>query len=163
MELEITGLKELEKTLNRLPEATQRLVVEPSVREGAEVIKDLAVEKVSRKTGQTARDIAVKMISNLDARRAAGETREVDAQIYVKKRSAAKARWIEFGTAPHVINARGTALSANGEILGKSVSHPGQPARPFMRPAYDEGARKAIEKTVEGCRRRLADLKVPTS
>ena len=51
------------------------------------------------------------------------------------------ARWREFGTKPHVIpkarkRGRKVLLLPNGGFR-RSVMHPGQKARPFIRPGYD--------------------------
>ena len=54
--------------------------------------------------------------------------------------SAKYAPYVEFGTAPHVIKAKGKALAfkVNGRIIyRKQVHHPGTKAQPFVRPAYD--------------------------
>jgi hypothetical protein len=48
---------------------------------------------------------------------------------------AAYAPFVEFGTAPHVIEAKNARVLANaktGEIFGTRVNHPGTKANPFM-------------------------------
>lgn len=54
------------------------------------------------------------------------------------------ARWLESGTRPHRIEAKGKALafSMNGEMMfRKVVDHPGTAARPFMQQARDQAER----------------------
>lgn len=45
--------------------------------------------------------------------------------------------WLEYGTDPHTITARGNTLSIGGRPVGKSVLHPGARPFPFLRPALD--------------------------
>lgn len=47
----------------------------------------------------------------------------------------------EFGTKPHRIESKGPWPLRNprtGQVFGRVVNHPGQPARPYMRPAIDD-------------------------
>lgn len=46
-------------------------------------------------------------------------------------------RHVEYGTRPHVIRSHGSwpLRSADGEVFGPVVHHPGTAASPFMRPA----------------------------
>lgn len=54
-----------------------------------------------------------------------------------------KGRWVEFGTAPHKIEAEpGKALGPGG-IFGSEVDHPGATAHPFFFPGY-----RAVRKLV---------------
>lgn len=51
-------------------------------------------------------------------------------------------RFIEYGTKPHQINARGSAMRfvVNGQaIFARRVHHPGTRPRPFMQEARDHG------------------------
>ena len=55
------------------------------------------------------------------------------------------ANFIERGTAPHVIEAKpGSTLYVPGRGFVTRVLHPGQPARPFMRPAADTRSGRVI-------------------
>ena len=48
---------------------------------------------------------------------------------------AAYAPYVEFGTAPHVIEAKNARVLANvqtGQVFGRRVNHPGTKANPFM-------------------------------
>lgn len=56
-------------------------------------------------------------------------------------------RFAETGTTAHEINSTG-ALAFEGQtgpVITKSVSHPGMPARPFLRPALTASKDQAIE------------------
>lgn len=153
--LEVKGLAELERTLARLPESISRIIAEGGVRAGLTVIQEAAQENAPQRTGRLRKDIKVKVGSNIDAKRAYKEPLAVDGSVYVSKRSASVARWNEFGTAPHAINAHGTTLDINGEPVGKTVQHPGQPARPFMRPAFDNNKNEALKAMADNMRENL--------
>jgi HK97 gp10 family phage protein len=73
-------------------------------------------------------------------------------------------RFLEFGTEPHAIEARrarskrrkrGAKVLADpdtGVVYGTRYMHPGQPARPFIRPVLDEnriGMTKALAKSYQ--------------
>lgn len=51
------------------------------------------------------------------------------------------ANYVEFGTKPHVIeakNKKALAFTMNGQkVVVKKVNHPGTRAQPFVRPAFD--------------------------
>lgn len=47
------------------------------------------------------------------------------------------AHLLEYGTAPHLIKAVNKKALKLAEGFAASVSHPGTPASPFMRPAWD--------------------------
>lgn len=53
------------------------------------------------------------------------------------KATAPHSHLIEFGTKTHVISIkRKKILIINGGFAGKSITHPGAKAKPFMQPAY---------------------------
>jgi hypothetical protein len=46
---------------------------------------------------------------------------------------------VEFGSAPHIIQAKDAKVLSDGkQIFGKEVHHPGTPAQPFLFPAYED-------------------------
>lgn len=69
-----------------------------------------------------------------------------------RERPVKYAHLVEFGTAPHVIEARKVEVLfarrfgkwSGGYRLGRKILHPGQPARPFIRPAYETGKETAL-------------------
>lgn len=106
------------------------------------------------------------------AREAAGNVRSVSARVadaitvtveetkgekarvavHIDKKAAFLARWIEYGTRAHEITPGAKrALLFGGRYVAK-VRHPGTPARPFLRPAFD-GKKDDAKETV---RKRLA-------
>lgn len=61
--------------------------------------------------------------------------------------------FFEYGATAHEIAGRGMlslAWEAAGQwIFRRRVHHPGMPARPFLRPAFDENQERAVEATRE--------------
>lgn len=47
---------------------------------------------------------------------------------------------VEYGTKPHTITAKNASVLTNGKgaFFGKTVNHPGTPARPMLRPALNK-------------------------
>jgi len=66
------------------------------------------------------------------------------------------ARFVELGTAAHVIKAPpGAKLNVHG-IFRSSVIHPGAKKKPFLRPAMDGQAQPAVQAMREYIRNRLS-------
>ena len=55
------------------------------------------------------------------------------------------APYVEFGTRPHKITAKGKGLTDGKNWFGKSVNHPGTKAQPFLLPALIKNRKKIIE------------------
>jgi len=73
---------------------------------------------------------------------------------------ARHASFVEGGTAPHDIEAKGKALhweGADGEHFAKRVHHPGSPAMPFMGPAALK-AERVMTVEVELAEQRAAEI-----
>ncbi len=130
--MEVTGLKELNKRLTKLPEKIERNIMGAAVRAGANEIKSAAVAHLGGKKT----DIVVKKS------RAPKGTTKYKIGINAKKWYL---KFKEFGTKPHVIKSKKGFLTNGSVVFGRVIDHPGQPARPFLRPAFDENTRRAID------------------
>lgn len=129
-QIEIDGLKDLQRRLTKLPERIERNIMSAAVRAGANEIKKAAVQRLGGKKT----DIVVKKS------RAPKGTTKYTIGINAKKFYL---YFREFGTKPHVIKSK--KLMTDGTfVYGRVVQHPGQSAKPFMRPAFDESAHNAI-------------------
>ena len=74
-----------------------------------------------------------------------------------KKGDPFYAHMVEFGTKRHLIAPKNRkALKIGGKFIRKPILHPGLPEKPFMRPAFDEGAQQAITAVADYIRARLA-------
>lgn len=115
MELRFEGGDKLRRALAELPEATERRIALNALKKGAEPMRIRADELAPRKTGELARH----MVTNT--------VRKQDAQ-------------------EHTV-AVGPAVSAFYGLFQELADEYGgvrNPARPFLRPAFDEMAPAAI-------------------
>jgi len=124
--ISITGLDEVVKELGK-----RRL----DVMAGVEAICMAGAEVVRNEIASRATDIEI--VAETMQRRPTAVTVGVGP---VRKQTN-RARWREFGTKPHVIpkarkRGRKVLLLPDGGFR-RSVNHPGQAKRPFIRPGYD--------------------------
>jgi HK97 gp10 family phage protein len=58
-------------------------------------------------------------------------------------------KFVEFGTAPHVIvprNAKALAFTVGGKLVfAKKVNHPGTKGKPFMQPAFEQNRQNVLD------------------
>ena len=54
------------------------------------------------------------------------------------------APYVEFGTRPHTITAKGAGLTDGTNWFGKTVNHPGTKAQPFLLPALTGNIKRII-------------------
>ena len=126
--ISITGLDEVVKQLER-----RRM----DVMAGVEAICMAGAVVVRNEIAGRASDIEV-VVETMQKTQ-----RRVTVGVGPTKKATCFARWREFGTKPHVIpkarkRGRKVSLLPDGGFR-RSVMHPGQSARPFIRPAYDDG------------------------
>jgi len=71
------------------------------------------------------------------------------------------ARFIEYGTKGHKVDASKKVLSSGSNTFGTSANIPAQPARPFLQPAWDNekhGIIARINKVIEGSIKKAQSL-----
>lgn len=137
---EIEGMRQLQSRLASVSKVTfgvnaMRMLGQAAVRE------QMLLTQPNKKTGTTQRSIHVSAVTATS----------------VSTQAAAAARWLEFGTKPHIIRPKvakvlawggprrltGTLREgASATHFAMVVHHPGSKPYPFMMP----GARKAVEK-----------------
>ena len=162
----LKGGPELMKFLSDLPPKLAKNVMRGALRAGARVVANEAKLRIHPITGLTARSIGVST---------GGRNGTITAKVRAKGPGAYRAPWLEYGTAPHWIAARGAqipvsggktvsvatlnraakataggdaerhALLINGQFVGQLIAHPGAGKHPFMRPALDAKADEAID------------------
>jgi hypothetical protein len=69
-----------------------------------------------------------------------GEGLYVDVGVDPSSPAAAYALPVELGARPHVIESHGDypLRDRKGNVFGRSVQHPGNPAQPYLQPAIDD-------------------------
>lgn len=160
MRFDLRGDKALIRALNALEDKVERRVLTSAVGKAARPILQSAKSKVPQKTRLLRNSLGIKRyrsklfpmaiavigprqrhVKNRKGETVAGfkVTKSVAARGVSDKADPAKyAHLVEFGTTPHVIP--GAFVGGKGPL---TVSHPGTPARPFLRPAFDQNVGRA--------------------
>lgn len=194
-EVRVKGLAELEKALNELPLKFEKNIVRGALRAGAKVVRDEARalapvapptkegrEKYGGRAGLLRDSIRVSSSKVVDGRVVVNVVAggSVKGTKNFGGGAAFYARWVEFGTKPHMITVaqplgrmtrrgwkpfsirthnrmlhRGS-LVIGQNFVGPVVMHPGAVPNPFMRPALDNKGGAAIQAIADYIRKRLA-------
>lgn len=143
-EIQVKGLAELQKFLDTLAPRIEANIMRGALRAGAKVIQAEAKNNVPVKSGELKKSI------NFGTKLRKGR---VTASIRTK---LFYARFVEFGTAAHIIGGKNGGWLSFGGTFTRAVDHPGAKAHPFMRPALDSQAQNAVIATAEYIKKRLA-------
>ena len=149
--VEVKGLKELETNLRQLQERIATKGLRESLRKSGRAFVD-AMKPLIHSTGgaeqsKDEKDNRRHLADSLIVRTKVDKYGDATAKVGPTRKLAHIANWLEFGTAPHIIKAKhGKALLIAGGHPVFEVQHPGTPARPFMRPAFDCYWEQALEK-----------------
>lgn len=183
--IHVRGLQDLQKFLSMLPSQIEANVLRGALFAGAKVIRDEAkrLAPVAPPTAKNRRLYKGYAGALRDSIRAGAMLDKKAGEVYAYVRAGSHgksrkgkgadayyARWVEYGTAAHVIKARPGGPSASalnrrarkgslrigGNFVGASVMHPGSQPRPFLRPALDRRARDAVVAAAVYMRKRLA-------
>lgn len=147
-QVEVSGLAEIRETLlRRLPQALQGKASQAALAKAARPIVTAAVSKApSRKPRGFVGPVqpSVEQRGNLRksiySYRNRASTRTYESRFIGVKSKAFYWRWIEFGRAS-ITSAKSMGTPLHG-FFGKVVK--AMPARPFMRPAFEENKTQAI-------------------
>lgn len=130
-EVTVSGLKELQEQLDKLPSNVERKLMRGALRAGMRVLLLRARQLIHSVTGELAKSLRI------ITRAKAGV---VTAVLKAGNKKAFYAHMVEFGTAAHLIAAsKGKAITIGGHIVA-DARHPGAKPEPFMRPALDSQA-----------------------
>lgn len=146
-DVKIEGLAELERDLQQFVDKLQRNVVRASLRAGAKVFLEEARRQVPvGKTGALRRSLKISV-----------RTRRGVPVAFVRAgdKDAWYAHLVEFGTSAHFIKPKRRKSLFFARLAREVVEHPGAKKRPFMRPAFDQGAPGAIKAMTAYMRRRI--------
>lgn len=147
-DIEVKGLADLQRAMDELPAKLQKNVMRGALRAGAKVLAAEARQLVPVASGEL-RD-TIRHSSKIENGVAIGYVR---AGASKKSKKGWYVRFVEFGTAAHIIKVR------KGRVLALGVSkveHPGAKKQPFMRPALDRAGLRAVAAVGEYIRKRLA-------
>lgn len=137
------GGKELQQFLSQLPAKLEQNVMRSALRAGAKVVLNEAKDNVPVQDGRLRDSL------KLSVRAKRGTvTAKVSTKLFY-------ARFVEFGTAVHLIKPRKAKALSIGSSLRETVEHPGAQAKPFLRPALDGKAGEALVAVGNQIRKRL--------
>ena len=137
----LEGFAEFDTMLKELGPKLARQAAGNALRAGARVIRDEAKLRVPVATGDLKRSIKVRTSTPRDTRQ-----RRVNVGVFGTE--GPLAHLVEFGSAPHTIEAKPGKVLADSKtrkVFGRKVSHPGTPPKPFLRPAADTKAGEALQ------------------
>ncbi len=146
--LTIEGLAELEEDVRRMAKSVNADNVEPLLAEGARMIRDRARELAPVKLGVLRRAVIYKKLSRRGANRPAPYLVGVD------RKKAPHAFIVEHGS-PGRFKKQSKGKASFRRRLGAS-SGP-MPARPFLRPAWDELKDDAYTVVRDGIKREIEE------
>ena len=157
-DLQLTGLKELNEMLQTLPAKIEANILRGALRSGQNIIKDAA--KTLCPVGPPsyrAQKLGAYPGALRDSIRVSARSKNGEVKVTVKagNKIAYYAHMVEFKTQPHdELPSGGKSLFVAG-LFKTIVHHPGTSGKPFMRPAFDGNAGKAIEAAAEYMRNRI--------
>ncbi|WP_263079227.1 HK97 gp10 family phage protein [Endozoicomonas sp. Mp262] len=152
MEFSLAGFSELENQLKELNLVAQKKVLRQAARKSAEPIKKSMTANVQSKglvdTGNLLESIKTTVtfpkstnyadvfanIGVFKSRKNMAASGKMDAPVY--------AYWLEYGTEPHALGR--SAKRERGAHQDRGNMHPGTPATPFIRPAFESNAQNAL-------------------
>jgi hypothetical protein len=141
----VKGLSDLQRFLDALPPKIEKNVLRGSLRAGiSQAILPAARANIRSVSGKTSKSLKVRT----DARGG-----QVTASLYTKLYTA---RFLEYGTKPHIIRPKNGKALAIGGLFVAAVEHPGARATGFMRRALDTRAKDAVVAAAEYMKTRLA-------
>lgn len=167
-QIKVSGLSELEDALSELPDKLAKGAIRKASRAGAKLFQDAMKSKLTSKAyGSALTGKRPTLLRGIRISIKAFRGGTLVTKIWPAKAVAYLARWIEYGTKPHVIKARKGGKHAGALFLGgrgvraflTQVSHPGQPARPFIRPAFDSQKKRVIDVFVAELRDQIAKIR----
>lgn len=143
----VTGLKELQKFLDELPAKLEQNVMAGALRAGAIVLQEQAKENLLSH-GSIVHGALIESLK-------IGTSTRQGVVMAVVRTKLFYAKFVEYGTAAHVITGKNGGWLSFGGGFSRAVDHPGAVAKPFMRPALDTKATQATIAAAEYMKRRL--------
>ena len=165
-ELKIDGLDELRRRMGGVSDRLLKKVLRPSVRKGANIVRNQARANFNTAGGPNDITTAQKSSIRVTPRRGtptrvvvsvvAGDLTGAQIKRFGKK-AAYYALWVEKG---HINRAAGQALrgSKAGVRAARAASTNNTPAHPYMQPAIETKAQEAIDTIVLDVTTRLPEV-----
>lgn len=127
-----------------------------NVTQALETILNAAAEPIQEAATANARSISQRTADAMTKETVVKRSGRVEVHIGPERKRAWYAHIIEFGARPHrIVPRRAKALRFVSGLLRRSANHPGSPARPFMRPAFDNRQDEAKQIAADEIKKRL--------
>lgn len=151
------GIKQLNRLIEELGSSVLRQVARPAVRKAWTRVNK-AAKRYAKAIGDKhslSKSLAIKVKTYT---RSGSVVAVVGPRFSYRSKTTGLPVWplahlFEFGADPHEISTKNAQILSNInnpageeiEVFGASVTHPGIPAQPFMRPAYDSERGPALQ------------------
>lgn len=145
----IRGGRELNAFLQSLPAKVEANILRSALRAGAKVYQSEVKQNLASNSSVDSGELLASVRVSVRLKNG-----QVTATVKAGNKKAYYWGWVEFGTQPHTITAKGGALVIGGMPM-RSVQHPGAQPRAYMRPAFDARAEDAIAAVAAQIRKRL--------
>lgn len=144
------GIDDLRRKLREIPAAIRGELLSAALLEGGEIMRAEMERLLTKRSGHLVESLVVEL-----------ESADENGAVVNVGTTSPRAHFQEFGTAPHAIGVETKKLlveGGSGQILGKTVQHPGNPPRPFIRPAYDETVDRVLKLVAERVTTKLEEI-----
>ena len=133
-EIDFSCLEKYQKKLEELGRKGTRIETK-ALEESADIILDEMVKRCPERSHEAIKHLKKDKIRKIKGVRTIkiGVNKSDNDEAYYLK-------FYEYGTSAHT-------YKAGGYFKGATIKHPGQIARPFMRPAFEKKKGEALEKT----------------
>lgn len=141
-EIDFSSLEAYQKKLEELGRKGTRIETK-ALEESADIILDEMVDRCPERSHEAIKHLKkdkIRKIKGIRTIKIGVNKADNDEAYYLK--------FYEYGTTAHT-------YTAGGYFKGATIKHPGQIARPFMRPAFEKKKKEALNKTMEIIREEL--------
>lgn len=128
--IELKGFREINTQLQSLPTKIAAKILAKGTLEGAKVVKKAAQSNVPKKAGKLRQSIKTRRIQT-------NSKLEIKYEVGLPpKTKGFYGRFLEWGTKGHTITIHKKKILKFNDMYRKKVNHPGQRAKPWLKPAF---------------------------
>lgn len=137
----VRGGKEIERALKQFAAQARTDILDEAIERGAATFESEARQRAEVAIAGLGDKLAVDM-----QRKGASVRAQIGMDVQ-QGWEAYTGLWAEYGTSQHPITTSRRTLVIDGRFVGRSVKHPGSPARPWLTPAFDASHQRALADT----------------
>lgn len=155
-DVKLKGFAELQKALSELPDKIERNIVRSALRAAAKVTLEEAKRQVPVRSGKLRDSLRV------STRLVKGKPLATITVGGNRKNAPFYAHLVEFGAKAHFIKPKRAKSLFIAGVMRDGVEHPGARKHPFMRPALDATAQRAVIAFGQAVKARLTKQGIET-